>query len=133
YVRFLNPNATESQVRRATNVSMIGVGLIAVLANLDPPKYLQALVVISSSGGGASFTVPVLMACYWRRTTAAGMLAGMLVGFGCFFGVSPTRWPQKWALSSSDRSFAQTGLGVLGTHPTIGLAGTFCGWLRMVI
>ena len=69
YVRFLHPSATEAQVRqRATNISMIGVGLIAVIANLDPPKYLQALVVVSSSRrSAASFTwIPILMACYWR-------------------------------------------------------------------
>lgn len=125
YVRFLHPAATEAQVRRATNVSMIGVGVIAVLANLDPPKYLQALVVISSSGGGASFTIPVLMACYWRRTTAAGMLAGMLVGFGCYFGLSATGWLQNWALTVPGNAFGESVLMVLGPDPMIGIAGTF--------
>lgn len=125
YVRFMNPAATDAQVRRATNVSMIGVGLIAVLANLDPPLYLQALVVVSSSGGGASFTVPVLMACYWRRTTAAGMLAGMLVGFGCYFGLSATGWLQNWAMTAQDNSFATTVINVLGPDPKIGMPGLF--------
>ena len=125
YVRFLHPTATEAQVRRATNVSMIGVGLIAVIANLDPPQYLQALVIVSSSGGGASFTVPVLMACYWRRTTAAGMLAGMLVGFGCYFGLSAAGWLQNWAMTVPDNSFAKSVISVLGPDPKIGIAGLF--------
>ena len=125
YVRFLHPAATEAQVRRATNFSMVGVGLIAVIANLDPPKYLQALVVVSSSGGGAAFTVPVLMACYWRRTTAAGMLAGMLVGFCCYFGLSATGWLQNWALTAPESSFAESVLSVLGPDPKIGIAGLF--------
>lgn len=125
YVRCFNPNATEAQVRRMTNLSMIGVGVIAILANLDPPKYLQALVVISSSGGGASFTVPVLMACYWRRTTAAGMLAGMLIGFSCYFGLSSMGWMQNWAIASPDSPLAKSILDVLGPDPKIGIAGTF--------
>lgn len=125
YVRFIHPQATEAQVRRATNLSMVGVGLIAVIANLDPPKYLQALVVVSSSGGGASFTVPVLMACYWRRTTAAGMLAGMLVGFFCYFGLSATGWTQNWAMSNPDNEFAKSVLAFLGKDPMIGIAGLF--------
>lgn len=125
YVRFLHPNATEAQVRRATNVSMIGVGLIAVLANLDPPKYLQALVVVSSSGGGAAFTIPVLMACYWRRTTAAGMLSGMLVGFSVYFGLSATGWLQNWAMTVPDNSFAQSVIATLGPDPKIGVPGLF--------
>ena len=125
YVRFLHPTATEAQVRRATNVSMIGVGLIAVLANLDPPKYLQALVVVSSSGGGAAFTIPVLMACYWRRTTAAGMLAGMLVGFCCYFGLSAAGWLQNWAMTVPNIGFAKTVIDVLGPDPKIGVPGLF--------
>ena len=125
YVRFLHPKATEAQVRRATNISMVSVGLIAVIANLDPPKYLQALVVVSSSGGGASFTVPVLMACYWRRTTAAGMLAGMLVGFACYFGLSSAGWTQNWAMTAPDNDFAKSVLAVLGPDPQIGIAGLF--------
>lgn len=125
YVRFIHPEATEAQVRRATNLSMVGVGLIAVIANLDPPKYLQALVVVSSSGGGASFTVPVLMACYWRRTTAAGMLSGMFVGFFCYFGLSATGWMQNWAMSVPDNEFAKSVLAVLGNDPMIGIAGLF--------
>jgi len=125
YVRFLHPMATEAQVRRATNVSMIGVGLIAVIANLDPPKYLQALVVVSSSGGGAAFTIPVLMACYWRRTSAAGMLAGMLVGFCCYFGLSSAGWLQNWAVSVPNSSFAQSVIQFLGPDPKIGVPGLF--------
>ena len=126
YVRFLHPSATEAQVRRATNVSMVSVGLIAVLANLDPPQYLQALVVLSASGGGAAFTVPVLMACYWRRTTAAGMLAGMLVGFCFYFGLSAAGWLQNWAAAAvGSSSFASSVIDVLGPDPKIGVPGLF--------
>lgn len=131
YVRFLHPTATDAQVRRVTNVSMICVGVIAVLANLDPPKYLQALVVLSSSSGGASFLIPVLMACYWRRTTAAGMLAGMLVGFFCYFGLSAAGWLQNWAASvpgnAADATVANAKmiLSILGDDPKIGVPGLF--------
>jgi SSS family solute:Na+ symporter/sodium/pantothenate symporter len=125
YVRCLHPTATELQVRRATNISMVGVGFLAVLANIYPPDYLQALVVISGSGGGASFTVPILMACYWRRATAAGMLAGMLVGFGCYFGLSSAGWLQNWAMTASDSPFAKSVLDALGPDPKIGIAGIF--------
>ena len=131
YVRFLHPTATDAQVRRVTNISMIGVGVAAVLANLDPPKYLQALVVLSSSAGGASFLIPVLMACYWRRTSAAGMLAGMFVGFFCYFGLSAAGWIQNWAsaipgdASEATLANAKAILGFLGADPKIGVPGLF--------
>ena len=131
YVRFVHPTATDAQVRRVTNISMIGVGVAAVLANLDPPKYLQALVVLSSSAGGASFLIPVLMACYWRRTSAAGMLAGMFVGFFCYFGLSAAGWMQNWAAAvpgnASDATLANAKaiLSILGDDPKIGVPGLF--------
>jgi SSS family solute:Na+ symporter/sodium/pantothenate symporter len=59
---------------------MVVVGLVAVLLNIEPVTYLQALVVFSSGGAGASFIVPSLMLCYWRRATAQGATAAMLSG-----------------------------------------------------
>ncbi|HEY0984505.1 sodium:solute symporter family transporter [Schlesneria sp.] len=125
YVRFINPIATEAQVRRATNLSMLAVGAIAIIANIDPPKYLQALVIVSGSGGGASFLAPILMACYWRRTSAAGMLSGMLVGFLLYFGLFSAGWIQNWASAAGDNSLAKLALSILGPDPKIGLPGLF--------
>ena len=82
YQRFVNPNASERDLKRMAQLGMIGVGVLAVLANIWPVQYLQALVVFSSGGAGASFIVPCLMLCYWRRATAAGVLSAMLTGAG---------------------------------------------------
>ena len=80
YQRFVNPQATERQLRFWTRAAMITVGLVAVALNVNPVRYLQAVVVFSSGCAGASFIVPSLMLCYWRRATAAGVLAAMLSG-----------------------------------------------------
>jgi len=80
YQRFFNPQATERQLKLATWSVMIAVGLIAILLNINPVEYLQAVVVFSSGCAGASFVVPALMLCYWRRATAAGVMAAMLGG-----------------------------------------------------
>lgn len=125
YAKFLNPRATEQQLRRATTVSMIGVGLIAVIASLNPPKYLQALVVLSGSAGAATFIAPVLMACYWRRASAAGALAGMLSGFLVYFGIYSCGWLQTWAQTYPDLAFAQQVLNWLGRDTLIGPPGLF--------
>jgi Na+/proline symporter len=61
---------------------MIGVGAIAVLANIKPVAYLQAIVVFSGTGAAATFCVPALMLAFWRRATVPGMLAGLLGGAG---------------------------------------------------
>lgn len=125
YAKLINPNATEAQLRRATTVSMVAVGLIAVLANLNPPQYLQALVVLSGSAGAATFIAPVIMACYWRRATSTGALAGMLGGFLVYFGIYSCGWAQNWATANASSELAQTFIKFLGKDPLIGPAGLF--------
>jgi SSS family solute:Na+ symporter/sodium/pantothenate symporter len=125
YAKFINPSATDAQLRRATQISMITVGCIAILAVINPPKYLQALVVLSGSAGAATFIAPVIMACYWRRANAAGALAGMLGGFLVYFAIYSCGWAQNWAAANESSSIAQQILGILGPDPKIGPSGLF--------
>ena len=90
YLRFINPKATTKQLRLMTNLSMVFVGVGAVLSVIKPPDYLQAMVVMSTSVGASALAIPMLMTCYWRRATAAGTLTAMLAGSGLvllLFGV----------------------------------------------
>lgn len=82
YLRFFRRDASPREVRYLTYATMIGVGLVAVAANVRPVAYLQAIVVFCGSSGAATFVVPALMACFWRRATAAGALAAMVTGAG---------------------------------------------------
>jgi len=125
YAKYINRNATEAQLRRATTISMVAVGFVAILANLNPPKYLQALVVLSGSAGAATFIAPVLMACYWRRATALGALAGMLSGFLVYFGIYSCGWAQNWATANPKLAIAGRILSFLGPDPLIGPTGLF--------
>jgi sodium/pantothenate symporter len=50
YQRFINPEATDYEIRRMTYYAMSAIGAIALLANIYPPKFLQALVVFCTSG-----------------------------------------------------------------------------------
>ena len=124
YVKLWNPKATELQVRRATTISMVGVGLFGVLVALRPPQYLQALVVLSSSLGAASMMTPVLMACYWRRATAAGVLSAMATGFVVHIGLYLAGITQNWATAAEVKSSLQVvALSILGPDPLIGPVG----------
>ncbi len=118
YLRFINPGATSKELRFWTNVSMVGIGVAAILANLDPPKYLQALVVMSTSCGAAALAVPMLMACYWRKATSAGVLTAMLTGSGTvllLFGLGqlPLDWlgpPQTIGMTKGFKPYFVYGL-----------------------
>ncbi|MBS0261967.1 MAG: sodium:solute symporter [Planctomycetes bacterium] len=82
YQRFINPQAGSHDLRRLSYMAMIGVGAIAVLANIKPVAYLQAIVVFSGTGAAATFCMPALMIAFWRRTTVAGTLSSMFGGAG---------------------------------------------------
>lgn len=82
YQRFINPRAGTHDLRRLSYLAMVVIGGIAVLANIRPVAYLQAIVVFSGTGAAATFCVPAVMLAFWRRTTVPGMLASMLSGAG---------------------------------------------------
>jgi SSS family solute:Na+ symporter/sodium/pantothenate symporter len=81
YQRFLRPAATVGELRLLTFFVMLFVGVVAVVANLRPVTYLQAIVVFCGSSGASTFVVPAVMSCFWRRATAAGAISAMLAGF----------------------------------------------------
>jgi Na+/proline symporter len=87
YQRFINPDANEYMLSRLSYAVMIVVGLIAILANIWPVAFLQAIVVFSGSGAGATFLFPALMLAYWRRATVPGVIASMLTGGGLVTGL----------------------------------------------
>jgi SSS family solute:Na+ symporter/sodium/pantothenate symporter len=92
YQKFINPVANDTVIRRLTYLTMIIMGTIAVVANLRPIQYLQALVLFSGGGQAATFVVPVVMLAYWRRATTAGVLAAMLGGAGTVLGLFIAGW-----------------------------------------
>lgn len=80
YQRFINPQATDREIRRMTHIVMIVVGAIALAANISPPQYLQTFVVFCTSGQTGAFLAPLIMACFWQRATKQGILAAMVSG-----------------------------------------------------
>jgi SSS family solute:Na+ symporter/sodium/pantothenate symporter len=82
YQRFINPDASDVELRRLSRFGMLVVGIIAVALNIYPVKYLQTLVVFAGGGAGACFVIPTIMLCYWRRATAIGVGAAMISGAG---------------------------------------------------
>ncbi len=82
YQRNINPQASEQRIKRLTYGITSLVGAAAVIAVLNPPKYLQDLIVFASSGLAGCFLVPVAFALFWPRMNGAGAVAGMLGGGG---------------------------------------------------
>ncbi|HEY4577481.1 MAG TPA: sodium/proline symporter PutP [Yaniella sp.] len=61
-------------------ISVIVVTIVAILIAQDPDSTVLDLVGFAWAGFGAAFGPMILLALYWRRITAMGALAGMVVG-----------------------------------------------------
>ncbi len=80
YQRLICPDADRDHLRRVAWGTMIIAGIISVAVSWYPVDYLQAFIIFSTSGAAATFLVPALMACYWRRATTTGVFASMISG-----------------------------------------------------
>lgn len=81
YQRNMNPDATQKQLQRMSYTCTIIVGAGVVFAALNPPQYLQDLIVYVGSGLAACFLAPMALGLYWKRMTTKGAIASMLIGF----------------------------------------------------
>lgn len=125
YQRFLRPNAGTRELKHVTFAVMIMIGAVAVILNIRPVTYLQAIVVLSGTSTAAAFVVTALMAAFWRRATKAGALASMICGGGTVMGLYLVGFLHQWVLkgiAGGTPSSLQTSLGrLLGPDPMIGL------------
>jgi len=87
YQRFVRPFATSRELEILSYGVMTTIGVIAVVTNLRPVDYLQAIVVFSGTGAAATFCIPMLMLVFWRRATVPGMVAALLSGAGTMLGL----------------------------------------------
>lgn len=76
----LRPNATEKQVIRVSQVTMLAAVIVSLLLAIHPPEVLVFLIFLAIGLILASFAVPLIAGMYWRRATTAGAIASMTAG-----------------------------------------------------
>ena len=80
YQRQANPEASSRTVKYLSYTCMIVVGVVVTIGAVNPPQFLQFLIVFAGGGLSVSFLIPMAMALYWPRSNLAGALAAMLGG-----------------------------------------------------
>lgn len=81
YQRNINPNVDEKVIKKLSYATTFIVGLVVLLLSLNPPAFLQAIVIFAISGFAASFTMPIIMGLFWKGATAMGGMVSMVGGF----------------------------------------------------
>ena len=92
YQNRVNPDASEQRLKKLSYLVTAVVGILAMLAVLNPPEYLQDLIVFATSGLAGCFLMPVLLGLYWPGMSARGAIAGMLGGLGSHLGLYLIGW-----------------------------------------
>lgn len=80
YKTFFNKHATAKNMLIMSRVSVLVVAVVAFVLALNPQESILGLVGNAWAGFGSAFGPLIILSLLWKRITAAGGLAGMLVG-----------------------------------------------------
>ncbi len=71
YQRNINPEVTEKVIKRLSYLCTLLIGIAVMLGAVNPPQFLQDIIVYCGSGLAACFLAPMVFALYWPRVNAA--------------------------------------------------------------
>jgi len=80
-----NKKATDKQVMLVTRITLLVIALIAIFIALDENSVIFKIVSFAWAGFGATFGPLMLFSLFWKRTTRAGAVAGMISGAAMVF------------------------------------------------
>lgn len=81
----IKKNATDKQVMWVSRITLVSIAVIAALIALDENSVIFKIVSFAWAGFGATFGPLMLFSLFWKRTTKAGAIAGMIGGAGMVF------------------------------------------------
>jgi cation/acetate symporter len=93
YYKMIDPKASTMRRLVVARALLVIVAIIgAAVAGTRPAGIIQ-MVAWAFSLAAAGLFAPLVLGIWWKRTTAAGAIAGMIVGFGmCLFYLIATRY-----------------------------------------
>src|SRR5699024_6603399 len=80
YKAFINPDASQVKIKKATMLVTALIGITTILLALNPPDSLQVLITFANAASGSALFAPLVLGLFWARTTKYGAFAGILSG-----------------------------------------------------
>lgn len=81
YQRNAKTQLEGDKLKKATYAATLFFSLLVMGLSLKPPAFLQDIVMFAVNGYAASFTMPLLLGFFWKKTTSAAAISGMIAGF----------------------------------------------------
>ena len=93
YYKMINPQASTAKRLIVARVLLVGVAIIAAAVAGTRPAGIIQMVAWAFSLAAAGLFAPLVLGIWWKRTTPAGAIAGMIAGFGiCLYYLVGTRY-----------------------------------------
>jgi cation/acetate symporter len=93
YYKMIDPKASTMRRLTVARVLLVGVAIVAAAVAGTRPAGIIQMVAWAFSLAAAGLFAPLVLGIWWKRTTAAGAIAGMIVGFGvCAYYLVGTRY-----------------------------------------
>ena len=80
YKGIIKKDASEKSVLNVSRISVLVIAVVGLLLSLNPNSSIFGLVSYAWAGFGGTFGPLIILGLYWKRTTAPGAIAGMIVG-----------------------------------------------------
>jgi cation/acetate symporter len=81
-IHFVDPHASEKKRLFAGRVTIFGAVVVAGWFGVNPPGFIGQVVAFAFGLAAASFFPAILLGIFWKRTTRAGAISGMVLGLG---------------------------------------------------
>jgi sodium/proline symporter len=78
-------DATDKQVMLMSRITLLALSVFGIIIALDEGSVIFKVVSFAWAGFGATFGPLMILSLFWKRTTRAGAVAGMLTGGGMVF------------------------------------------------
>lgn len=83
----VKPDASDKTVLTVSRISVLIISILGLLLSLNPESSIFNLVSFAWSGFGGTFGPLIILALYWKKTTAKGAIAGLICG-----GITDVVW-----------------------------------------
>lgn len=87
FKNMLRPEANERQIVRVSQICVLVAAVVSLILAVNPPEMLAFLIWLGIGLMLCSFAVPLIAGLYWRRATAQGAIASMIVGLTASIGL----------------------------------------------
>lgn len=87
YLNFVNPKASEQQIKKGSFIVTTVIGLLVVLFALNPPEFLVWLNLFAFGGLESTFLWSVIFGLYWKKANKYGAISSMIVGVVLYIAI----------------------------------------------